>query len=143
MTALYFAYGSNLDARQMRERCPSSRPLFRARLACHRLDFTYFSSRWNGGAADVLPDSDTEVWGVVYALSPADLDGLDRFEAGYDRILLEVRDDRDAVHRATSYVVRRKGSFHPAPVYIEKMIAAATQWEFPQAYLERLGRYRP
>ena len=27
---LYFAYGSNLDAEQMRERCPASRTLFRA-----------------------------------------------------------------------------------------------------------------
>ena len=43
---LYFAYGSNLDPEQMASRCPSARVAFLARLADHRLDFTYFSTRW-------------------------------------------------------------------------------------------------
>ena len=40
---LYFAYGSNLDAEQMKARCPTARPLRTARLADHRLGFTHYS----------------------------------------------------------------------------------------------------
>jgi gamma-glutamylcyclotransferase (GGCT)/AIG2-like uncharacterized protein YtfP len=141
-TGLYFAYGSNLDGRQMRERCPSSLPLCRARLPHHGIDFTYYSSRWQGGAADVLPRSGDHVWGVVYQLDSADLATLDRFESGYDRIAVEVLDDRGRLHRTLSYTVRSKGSFAPSEVYLDKILRWGERWRFPQAYLERLGRSR-
>jgi len=139
---LYFAYGSNLDADQMQSRCPSSSPRFRARLHHHRLDFTYFSSRWNGGAADVVPHSGAEVWGVVYELDEADLSRLDRFEGGYDRVYLEVRSDREELVRVTSYTVRVRRNFAPGPIYLDKMLTWGLRWEFPDAYLERLRRLR-
>jgi len=47
---LYFAYGSNLDADQMRERCPGGLVRFRARLQAYQLGFTHYSARWRGGA---------------------------------------------------------------------------------------------
>ena len=138
---LYFAYGSNLDADQMRARCPSSRGLFRARLPHHRLDFTYYSSRWSGGAADVVPHSDHEVWGVVYELDEEDLVRLDRYEGGYDRVHLEVTDDAVAVHRITSYAVRHKYSFSPHRAYLEKMLTWGDHWGLPPAYLSALRRF--
>jgi hypothetical protein len=141
-TGLYFAYGSNLDGRQMRERCPSSLPLCRARLPHHCLDFTYYSSRWQGGAADVLPRPGELVWGVVYQLGPDELNALDRFEIGYDRIEVEVMDDRARLHRALSYTVREKGSFAPSQIYLDKIVRWGERWRFPADYLERLGRSR-
>ena len=137
-TALYFAYGSNLDAEQLEQRCPSSRPLFRARLRDHRLDFTYFSSRWGGGAADVLPHSDAEVWGVVYALDGPDLRHLDRFERGYERVLLWVESDAGERHIVTSYTVRLKRNFRPTELYLEKMLRWGERWDLPAEYLARL-----
>ena len=52
---LYFAYGSNLDADQMRTRCPTARAVSQARLPDHRLAFTHPSRRWRGGSADIVP----------------------------------------------------------------------------------------
>jgi gamma-glutamylcyclotransferase (GGCT)/AIG2-like uncharacterized protein YtfP len=138
--ALYFAYGSNLDATQMTERCPSSLPLGRARLQHHRLDFTYYSSRWSGGAADVLPHSDQEVWGLLYRLPAADLARLDRFEAGYDRVLLQVESDRGSGLCVYSYTVREKRSFRPSAAYIEKILRWARHWKFPSEYIAGLER---
>ena len=142
MSDLYFAYGSNLDTAQMLERCPGSRAMFRAQLSHHRLDFTHFSTRWNGGAADVVPHSGASVWGLVYALTAHDLDLLDQYEGGYQRILLEVLDDGGGAHVATTYVVEQKHSFRPSAVYIEKMIRAAIEWDFPAPYVESLKLYR-
>ncbi len=135
---LYFAYGSNLDADQLSQRCPSSKGLFRAVLRHYRLDFTHFSSRWVGGAADVLPHSGAVVWGVLYELDEADLDLLDHFERGYDRIALWVEDDSGHSHRAVSYTVREKHSFRPTEIYLEKILRWGERWRLPPTYLEAL-----
>lgn len=140
MRVRYFAYGSNLDARQLEGRCPSSRGLFRARLAHHRLDFTYFSSRWVGGAADVLPHSHGEVWGAVYELDETDLARLDRFERGYDRVRLAVLDDEAREHLVVSYTVREKRSFRPTDIYLERMLRGGERWALPEEYLDALRR---
>lgn len=134
---LYFAYGSNLDAEQMSQRCPGARVRFRARLPHHRLDFTHYSVRWSGGAADVVPESDSTVWGVVY--ERVDLQLLDRFERGYDRVLLRVLDDRDRLHDVISYSVRDKARFAPSDAYVAKMVHWAGRWEFPDTYLAGLA----
>jgi hypothetical protein len=139
-TDLYFAYGSNLDARQMRERCPSSLPLCRARLPDHVLAFTYYSTRWSGGAADVIERAEEVVWGVIYQLDSGEVALLDRYELGYDRISLEVVDDRARIHSVLSYTVREKGSFAPSDVYVQKLVTWGQRWRFPDAYLARLGR---
>ena len=143
---LYFAYGSNLDADQMRERCPASRTRFRARLPDHRLDFTHYSTRWSGGAADVVPAAHSQVWGVVY--ERVDFALLDRFEKGYDRVVLQVLDDDDRVHEVTSYSVREKSRFAPSDAYVAKILHWGRRWEFPEPYLSQLpgfdrSRLRP
>src|SRR5262245_61711854 len=123
----------------MRERCPSSLPLCRARLRHHALDFTYYSTRWSGGAADVVARPDDVVWGVVYQLDGGEIALLDRFELGYDRLALEVVDDRGRIHTALSYSVREKGRFPPSDVYLQKLLTWGERWRFPAEYLERLG----
>ena len=133
---LYFAYGSNLDADQMSERCPGSRVRFRARLPHHRLDFTHYSMRWSGGAADVVPQNGSVVWGVVY--QRVNLQELDRFERGYERILIGVLDDGDRLHDAISYSVRDKSRFPPTDEYMAKMLRWAERWQFPEDYLNQL-----
>ncbi len=138
----YFAYGSNLDAQQMAQRCPSSRALFRARLRDHRLDFTYFSSRWWGGAADTVPHSGESVWGIIYELQTAELAQLDRYEAGYRRMLLSVEDDRGSPHTVVSYSILHKLSFRPAADYVLRMLDWGERWNLPREYLEDLRRVR-
>jgi gamma-glutamylcyclotransferase (GGCT)/AIG2-like uncharacterized protein YtfP len=137
----YFAYGSNLDEEQMRARCPSSSALFPARLLHHRLEFTHFSTRWRGGAADVVPHFGGAVWGLVYELDEVDLVRLDRMEGGYERVLLDVLDGSEVARRVATYTVRRKGTFRPTPVYLEKMLGSATSRGFPVEYVDYLRSF--
>ena len=139
---LYFAFGSNLDADQMSDRCPGSRPRFRARLSEHELAFTHLSRRWGGGAADILPSVGQRVWGLVYELEPHHLDILDHYEGGYERIELRVHDDTNEMHRVTTYTVLEKGDFAPSRVYRDKMVAWGERWSLPRGYLESLRRIR-
>ena len=135
---LYFAFGSNLDADQMAERCPGSRAAFRARLANHRIAFTYPSRRWGGGAADVVPAPGNSVWGLVWELDDAQLAALDRYELGYERVGLVVLDAVDRSHRVTSYSVRTKGEHRPTRLYLDKMLTWGKRWQFPEDYLALL-----
>lgn len=139
--ALYFAYGSNLDAGQMRARCPTARPLRIARLADHRLAFTHYSQRWQGGAADILPAPGRAVWGLVYEMGPEDFARLDPFESGYRRIALAL-DGTGEPFDATSYTVVAKGEFAPHPLYLEKMLRWGARWRLPAAYLAELSSIR-
>lgn len=93
---LVFAYGSNMNARQMAIRCPGSRSVCVAKLPDHRLLFAGNSSRWGGGVATIEPARRSSVVGVVWLVSPDNLERLDAFEGYpfvYDRTPVLV--DRD------------------------------------------------
>ena len=83
-----FAYGSNMDCEQMRERCPSTRFVCVAKLPNHRLAFTRKSTRRNCGVADAVKAEGNEVWGVVYEIDDIDLPKLDSLECSPRRVLL-------------------------------------------------------
>ena len=75
-----FAYGSNMDCAQMRDRCPSARFVCTAKLVNHRLAFTRTSINRNCGVADALQEEGSDMWGVVYEIDDAELPRLDQLE---------------------------------------------------------------
>jgi gamma-glutamylcyclotransferase (GGCT)/AIG2-like uncharacterized protein YtfP len=79
-TPLYFAYGSNLNTDQMRERCPGARAVGRAMLPDHALAFVGTSKRRGGGVANVVAQGGIQVQGLVYTMTDADWAHLDKFE---------------------------------------------------------------
>lgn len=112
---IYFAYGSNLDDRQMRERCASARVEARAVLPNHALAFGGFSARWGGAVATVAPTPGAEVEGLLYRLGPADLGSLDSHEGhpfAYERTSMLVQDEHGRRRRAAIYMQPKLG-FEP------------------------------
>ena len=77
---LIFAYGSNMNWDQMRERCPSSRFVGIAVLRDHKLAFTRKSVNRGCGVADVVAEDGAQVWGVVYEIVDLDVGKLDASE---------------------------------------------------------------
>ena len=72
--SLYFAYGSNLQLKQMAKRCPDSQYQGRARLHNFRWQIN------DRGFANIIPDPNTFVEGLCYLLSAEDEMRLDRSE---------------------------------------------------------------
>jgi gamma-glutamylcyclotransferase (GGCT)/AIG2-like uncharacterized protein YtfP len=151
---LYFAYGSNLDWDQMRDRCPSARYLGNARLADHQLVISRKSIGRGCGVADVIPSVGESVWGVIYEISDADAASLDRdegYRAGrkanaYDRIAKEVvaiQDGTQRTIRVQTYVASAQPN-PPAPSrkYLDQIITGARHWQLPEEYIERLKGIR-
>ncbi|TVR89893.1 MAG: gamma-glutamylcyclotransferase [Trueperaceae bacterium] len=142
----YFAYGSNLDWDQMRERCPSSAFVHVARLSDHALAFTRYSPTRGCGVADVVHRNGHDVWGVVYDLSDADGYRLDAFEGyvpgrrrnGYRRLDTRVAVDGDEARaiEVVTYEVCERRTTHVPPDrrYLGHLLRGARHWGLPQAY---------
>ncbi len=100
----YFAYGSNLNRKQMLERCPDSKPRFVATLPNYKLVFVGWSRKWRGGVATIKRFRGEKVPGAVYEVSEQCLRQLDRHEEGYDRLNVTVFDEDGEPIEAITYI---------------------------------------
>ena len=93
-SGLYAAYGSNMDADQMLERCPHSPAAGTGWRNGWRLTFGGEEMGWDGALAMVVPDPDSQVFVALYDLSPQDQDVLDYCESAdtglYNKIKLRI-----------------------------------------------------
>ena len=103
----YFAYGSNLNKKQMLERCPESKPMFVATLRNYKLVFVGWSRQWRGGVASIKPFRGEIVLGAIYELSDRDLKRLDKYEGypgNYNRLKVTVFDEDGEPIEAMTYI---------------------------------------
>ena len=92
----FFAYGSNLNKKQMKERCPDSKPLSAVTLHHYKLVFVGWSRQWRGGVTSIKPFRGEKVPGAVYELSERDLRRLDKYEGypdNYTRVNVTVNNE--------------------------------------------------
>ena len=100
----YFAYGSNLNKKQMMERCPDSKPVFTATLPNYKLVFAGWSRQWRGGIASIKSFRGDRVRGAIYEVSEQCLRQLDRFESGYNRFKVTVLGEDSEPIEAITYI---------------------------------------
>jgi hypothetical protein len=77
MSYLYFAYGSNLDPRQMTRRCPKAKFIGRASMRGWSLEFVGKSRNWGGAVANIERIAGAVVPGTVWRLNKKDLAAMD------------------------------------------------------------------
>lgn len=151
---LYFAYGSNLDPAQMRDRCPGCVTVGLAVLQDHRLAFPIFSPDWGGGVAGPVHAHGRQVWGVLYELTDAQMATLDSYEGFkgpgdqhnfYDRETITVnltRPDDGSVPRrvrAAAYFPHFSKPAPPSRAYLDTVLRGARHHRLPEDYVEALG----
>ena len=148
---IYFAFGSNMDPQQMRERCPSHKVRGRACLPNFELCFPRRSPKRKCATAGFAPADGNLVWGVLYELDEKDAASLHRAE-GYvpgraaekNRHNLEeiqVRLDGlngEAVAALTYVACPDRLGAAPSQEYMAHLISGAQHYGLPKAYLERL-----
>jgi gamma-glutamylcyclotransferase (GGCT)/AIG2-like uncharacterized protein YtfP len=137
----YFAYGSNMDPRLMQRNCPEAVPLGAGRLDGYRLEFTVYSERWEGGAANLEPDPHGRVWGVVWAVTPKDLDKLDTYVGHptfYRREDVRVRMGERWADAVTYRVAHQRGFVRPNDSYLARMRQAIRMQGLPPEALDML-----
>jgi len=128
----YFAYGSNLNAQQMQQRCPGAKRLFSARLPNYRLIFTGGSRARTGGTATIRLERGEQVPGGVYEIDGRCLLALDRHEgypAVYDRMNVIVFNDfGDAVEAVTYFKKGRGVEEPPSEEYLRLIREGYRDW---------------
>jgi len=139
----YFAYGSNMNEKQLQERClnPNLYTLGKSCLKNYRLDFTTKSGFWKGGVADVVYNEGSVVWGLLYVLNKEEIKLLDHYE-GFPTYYTRDEEDLsfdDQTIKAWVYKVANKDSFiPPSEKYINTIIEAAIKYDFPEDYINYL-----
>ena len=136
----YFAYGSNMAARIMKQWCSRFVVLGPARLDDYRLAFTRPSQRWGGGAADVLPARGDSVWGVLYEIDTAVQIVLDEKEGlgiAYQHLDCIAWWEGEHQYPALTYTVIDKADpeLHPSPAYKQTLLEGALENGLPADYL--------
>ncbi len=128
----YFAYGSDLNLRQMQQRCPQAERLFSARLPNWTLVFTGGTRSRSGGTATIRLQKGQQVLGGVYEIDAACLRALDRYEGyatEYDRMNVIVFNDLgDAIEAVTYYKKRRDPENPPSQEYLALMREGYRDW---------------
>ncbi len=128
----YFAYGSNLNKKQMLERCPDSKPLFIATLHNYKLIFVGWSRQWRGGVASIKPFRGERVPGAIYDVPDTDLKRLDKYEGypnEYNRLnVTAVNEDGDAVEVVTYIRIRQSEETQPSREYLAVLQQGYRDW---------------
>ena len=138
LTHLCFAYGSNLDEAQLRQRCPGARQVGVATLEGYRLGFAGQSAMWGGGVATLVPDPQGSVSGVVWALTSEDLARLDRFEGhpvAYVRRLVEVELAQGGRRQVHAYIKDGAEATLPSEAYLSVLQRAYQEHGFDELSL--------
>ena len=101
---LYFAYASNLNRKQMLERCPEAKTRFIAVLPNYKLIFAGWSRTWHGGTAMIKPFRGEKVRGAIYEVTEAGMKKLDKYEVGYTHMNVTVFDEDNQPHQAVTFI---------------------------------------
>lgn len=112
----YFAYGSNMDERQMLARVPGAVLLGAAVLPDHEFLFSGYSETWGGATANVRKSRGKRVFGLVWDLPMHGFAKLDRFE-GHPRVY---RRKQVTVHFVDAHI----GDRASATLYYKRDLAA-------------------
>jgi len=143
--ALYAAYGSNLDAEQMRERCPHSPSRGPGWLVGWRLTFGGEDMGWEGALATVVEDPGDHVFVMVYDVPGQDEQALDSWEGAdtglYRKIRVRVQ-TLDGDQLCWLYVLDGYEGGLPSARYLGVMADAAERAGAPDDYVAEL-RARP
>jgi gamma-glutamylcyclotransferase (GGCT)/AIG2-like uncharacterized protein YtfP len=150
LSELVFAYGSNMDPAQMRERCPESDlSWFIAEARGWRLCFPRESKKRKGGVGSIVKSEEASVWGVVFTVSERDLARLDSCEGvpggAYNRAVVDVVDRHGRGLSVWTYFAVRQGpeqEFLPHSNYITLYIKGAEYFGLPASYIGNLKKIR-
>jgi gamma-glutamylcyclotransferase (GGCT)/AIG2-like uncharacterized protein YtfP len=125
----YFAYGSNMNPERMRERNINFSSREHAILRGWKLEFNKEASRNpKEGYANIVPDENGIVEGILYEIQDSDLHKLDRCEGypkHYCRRDIEVQLDNGQKVMATTYVAnpsKVKEGLKPTREYLDHLL---------------------
>jgi gamma-glutamylcyclotransferase len=133
----YFAYGSNMDLDQTKDRIGEFKIIGITILDGYRLKFNK-RSKDGSGKANIVPESESKVEGVLFDLTEEQMKEMDDCEQGYSRKTIPLNDDS---LNAVTYVANPDTideKLRPTRDYLDKIINAAKKLGVSEAYQQML-----
>jgi gamma-glutamylcyclotransferase (GGCT)/AIG2-like uncharacterized protein YtfP len=140
---LYFAYASNMNHAQMKERCPGGRFLKPAVLEGYRFVYDGYSVTRQGSTANIVKSETESVRGALFEITEKDklsLDSHEGYPKEYDRKVIEVRDADGVAHAAMTYFRPGRALGKPHPDYERVVLDGARDSKLPEDYIDKYLR---
>lgn len=140
----YFAYGSNILAKQMEDRLVGwyFKPIGTAVLKGYVFTFNKVSKRDNTGKANICPEKDACVLGTVYEMEETALQVLGNFEGGYElqelNALNFVGKEETAFSAKAFIATPNPEERSPSEKYVNDIRKGMIERNFPADYIEQV-----
>jgi hypothetical protein len=139
---IYFAYGSNMLLRRLKDRCPSANPIGTGFVAQRRLTF-HKVSRDKSGKCDIERTSNLtdRVYGVLFQIAASEKQQLDDAEGlhhGYEEETVTVVTSAGEVQAKTYFATAKDSARRPYQWYKDLVIAGAVENNLPQPHIDWL-----
>jgi gamma-glutamylcyclotransferase (GGCT)/AIG2-like uncharacterized protein YtfP len=136
----YFAYGSNMNHKQMKQRCPNSKFIKKVFLEGYKFIYDGYSSTRQDSVANIIKSNKDIIWGGLFEINEDDLSALDCYEGYpkyYDRKGLTVSDETENKYKAIVYLRTGKQQGKPSKEYFNLVIQGAKDCGLPEDYIKR------
>jgi len=139
----YFAYGSNMSTRRLRECVPSAKAIGTGLLNGHKLCWHKLSKKDGSGKCDASPSDEAGavVYGVLFEINLAEKPTLDRFEGlgyGYAEKEVDIDCQGELYRASTYYATSSDSSLKLWSWYRAHVVAGAREHALPTTYIETL-----
>jgi hypothetical protein len=138
----YFAYGSNMSTRRLRDRVPSCEFVTTAKLSRHQLRFQKWSKDKSSKCDAFYTGADTDfVWGVVFNISATEKTALDTAEGlggGYNEKTVDLITATGEHLRAITYYADKSAivkDLSPYTWYKDLVLNGASEHGLPADYI--------
>ncbi|MDZ7694296.1 MAG: gamma-glutamylcyclotransferase [Balneolaceae bacterium] len=145
----YFAYGSNMSFRRLRNRIKGSRILGTYILKRHDLRFHKISDTDGSAKCDVYytGQKTDSVYGVLYRIRKSAKQILDEIEGlgkGYEekKVQLVSTDNHSEEEGVTYYATNIDPSLAPYRWYLEHVLKGADEAGLPNAYVQKIRKVK-
>jgi hypothetical protein len=141
---LYYAYGSNMSERRLRQRISSAKKIGVATLPGHQLVFHKKSENDGSGKCDAYPTlvSNEVVIGVLFDLDRSEklfLDGAEGIGVGYEQRTIGITLDNGSMYEAFAYfAICIDPSLKPYHWYKEHVLRGAVENRLPERYINSI-----
>jgi gamma-glutamylcyclotransferase len=137
----YFAYGSNMNSERLRKRIGYLPPSRKALLQDYALLFNKTNYKNpTEGFANIVPQTGSQVEGILYEMTDKDIAKLDQFEGvptHYIRQAINVECEGKITNALTYIAVTVKEGLKPSPEYLNHLLAGKAY--LSEAYYQQLA----
>ena len=137
---IYFAFGSNMNHRQMKQRCKDSSYISSGVLERFKFVYDGYSTRWKGAVGNIVPSKSDSVFGALFEVTEEDLDALDGYEGyptRYQKIEVPVVSKERGEMRAFAYFREGEKEGLPSDDYLSTVLQGARDCGLPDQYVQK------